>query len=64
MFSSCLNSKPIINTIMVGAFAGASGMIHLEALEASVRARYPGELGEKEVVAMRRAFELVGEQVK
>jgi pyruvate ferredoxin oxidoreductase gamma subunit len=52
--------KPIINTIMVGAFAAASGEIRLEALEKSVRERYPGELGEKEIVAMRRAFETVG----
>lgn len=49
--------KPIINTIMVGAFAGASGEIRLDALEKSVRERYPGELGEKEIVAMRQAFE-------
>ena len=52
--------KPIINTIMVGAFAGASGEIRLEALEKSVRGRYPGELGEKEIVAMKKAFEQVG----
>lgn len=51
--------KPIINTIMVGAFAGASGEIRLDALERSVRERYPGELGEKEIVAMREAFESV-----
>lgn len=56
--------KPIINTIMVGAFAAASGMIHLQTLEDSVQDRYPGALGEKEVVAMRRAYALVGEQVK
>ncbi len=52
--------KPIINTIMVGAFASASGEIHLKALEASIRERYPGELGEKEIVAMHKAFEQVG----
>ncbi len=52
--------KAIINTIMVGAFAGASGEIKLEALEKSVLERYPGELGEKEIVAMREAFEKVG----
>lgn len=51
--------KPIINTIMVGAFAAASGEIHLEALEKSIRDRYPGELGEKEIVAMHKAFEQV-----
>lgn len=51
--------KPIINTIMVGAFAGATGLLHLPALEQSVRERYPGELGEKEIVAMHKAFETV-----
>lgn len=55
--------KPIINTIMVGAFAGASGEIRLEALERSVRQRYPGELGEREVTAMREAYRRVGGQV-
>lgn len=56
--------KPIINTIMVGAFAGSTGTIRLETLEESIRRRYPGELGEKEVAAMHQAFSLVGEQVK
>ncbi len=55
--------KPIINTIMVGAFAGASGEIQLEALERSVRQRYPGELGEREITAMREAYRQVGGQV-
>lgn len=55
-----LVGKPIINTIMVGAFAGASGEIHVDTLAASVLERYPGELGAKEVAAMRRAFEIVG----
>jgi pyruvate ferredoxin oxidoreductase gamma subunit len=52
--------KPIINTIMVDALARASGELHLDALEKSVIERYPGELGEKEIVAMRKAFEQVG----
>lgn len=52
--------RPIINTVMVGAFAGASGELSLESLESSVLKRYPGELGEKEVEAMRRAFLLAG----
>lgn len=51
--------KPIINTIMVGAFAAATGEISLDALERSVHSRYPGELGEKEILAMREAFEIV-----
>lgn len=55
--------KPVINTIMVGSFAGASNLIRLETLEESIRERYPGELGEKEIVVMNRAFTLVKEQL-
>lgn len=52
--------KPIINTIMVGAFAGATSEIRLQALVTSVRERYPGELGEREIEAMISAYEQVG----
>jgi len=49
--------KPIINTIMVGAFAGSSGEISRNSLEKAVLKRYPGKLGEKEVEALRKAYE-------
>lgn len=52
--------KPIVNTIMVGAFAGATREISLEALEESVRNRYSQELAEKEIRAMRKAYDSVG----
>jgi pyruvate ferredoxin oxidoreductase gamma subunit len=52
--------RPIVNTIMVGAFSGASGEIRLRALEESVTNRYPGELAQKEIAAMREAYESVG----
>lgn len=51
--------RPIVNTIMVGAFAGATGEISLRALENSVRDRYPGELAEKEIAAMIEAYDSV-----
>lgn len=51
--------KPIVNTIMVGAFSAATGEIRLEALEKSIRERYPGELAEKEIKAMREAYDRV-----
>ncbi len=52
--------KPIINTIMVGAFAGASREIRLESLKQAVLKRYPGELGEKEIVALQKAYNMAG----
>lgn len=50
--------KPIINTIMIGAFAGASREIRLESLERAVLGRYPGELGKKEAEALKKAYYL------
>jgi len=56
--------RPIMNTVLLGAFAGVSGMISFEAIERSIRHRFRGELGEKNIKAARRAYELVKEQAK
>jgi pyruvate ferredoxin oxidoreductase gamma subunit len=56
--------RPIMNTVLLGAFAGLSGMISFEAIERSIRHRFPGELGEKNIKAARRAYELMKEQTK
>ena len=56
--------RPIMNTVLLGAFAGLSGMISFEAIERSIGHRFPGELGEKNIKAARRAYELVKEQTK
>lgn len=56
--------RPIMNTVLLGAFAGVSGMISFEAIERSIRHRFKGELGEKNIKAARRAYELVKEQAK
>lgn len=51
--------QPIINTIMLGAFAGLSGLIKLEAAEKAIRERFSGELAEKNVLALKRGFEVI-----
>ena len=51
--------RPIMNTTLLGAFAGMSGLISLEAVMRRIAARFPGPLGEKNMAAARRAFELM-----
>jgi pyruvate ferredoxin oxidoreductase gamma subunit len=48
--------RPITNTTMLGAFAGATGLVAIESLVAMIRERFPGQLGEKNVAAIRDAF--------
>jgi pyruvate ferredoxin oxidoreductase gamma subunit len=53
--------RPIFNVVMVGAFACATGMVKLDAVMEAIKARFPGELGEKEALATREACEQIGE---
>ena len=48
---------PIVNTALLGAFAGATGTIRLESVNKAIRDRFPGKVGEKNVAAVKRAFE-------
>ncbi len=54
--------RPIMNTVLLGAFAGLSGAISFDAIERSIRHRFRGELGDRNVKAARRAFDLMKEQ--
>lgn len=53
--------RPIMNTAIMGAFAGISGAISFEAIERSIRHRFSDELAERNVKAARRAYELMKE---
>lgn len=53
-------SFPIVNTAMAGAFARASGLIHLESILKAVREVVPVEKGRNEAAA-REAYEQVRE---
>jgi pyruvate ferredoxin oxidoreductase gamma subunit len=56
--------RPIMNTAILGAFAGLSGLISFESVESNIRKRFRGELGDKNVAAARRAYELVKQRGK
>ena len=56
--------RPIMNTAIMGAFAGVSGAISFDAIERSIRHRFGDDLGEKNVRAARRAYDLMKEQSK
>jgi len=50
---------PIVNTALLGAFAGASGQIRLESVSKAIKERFPGKIGEKNVEAVRQAYEMM-----
>ncbi|MEI6627025.1 MAG: pyruvate ferredoxin oxidoreductase subunit gamma [bacterium] len=51
--------RPIINTILLGAFAGLTGLIKMASVEKAIRERFTSEIAEKNVLAARRGFELL-----
>jgi pyruvate ferredoxin oxidoreductase gamma subunit len=50
---------PITNTTLMGAFAAATGEIKLSALENALKHRFKGELANKNIMAARKAYDLV-----
>lgn len=51
--------RPIINTVMLGAFASLSGLIELQAVEEAISKRFAGQLQEKNIAAARQGFSSV-----
>jgi len=51
--------KPIVNTTMLGSFCGASKEIGLESLNKAISERFKGDLGKKNLLAIKNAFERV-----
>jgi pyruvate ferredoxin oxidoreductase gamma subunit len=51
--------RPIVNTTLLGAFAGATGEISIESIKLSVLERFPGKIGETNVEAAMRAYETI-----
>ena len=52
--------KPITNSTMLGAFAGATGLVSVKSLVDMIRERFTGKLGETNEAAIREAYELSG----
>ncbi len=53
--------RPIVNTVLLGAFAGATGEIRAESIKAAVKARFPGKMGDKNAEAMQKAYDMMVE---
>jgi len=51
--------RPIYNTAMLGALIKVARLTSFESAASVVRTRFPGTLGEKNVEAMKRAYEEV-----
>ena len=51
--------RPIVNTTLLGAFAGATGEIGIDSIKQSVLARFPGKIGEVNVQAAEKAYQLL-----
>ncbi len=60
--------KPVMNTVMIGAFAALAGGFKLQCLKEAIIHKFPGELGEKNIEAMvtayRTAQDMFGEEVQ
>ncbi|MCX9014004.1 MAG: pyruvate ferredoxin oxidoreductase subunit gamma [Candidatus Methanoperedens sp.] len=51
--------KPIVNTTLIGAFAGVTGEIKPESIQNAVRERFPGKVGEKNAEAIKAAYDMM-----
>ncbi|WP_456420098.1 pyruvate ferredoxin oxidoreductase subunit gamma [Methanocaldococcus infernus] len=47
---------PIVNTSMVGAFAGATKLVSLESVKKAILETFKGKLGEKNALAAEKAY--------
>jgi pyruvate ferredoxin oxidoreductase gamma subunit len=54
--------KPIVNTTLIGAFAGVSGLIKPESIKNAVMERFPGKVGEKNAAAIQAAYDMMEAQ--
>jgi len=52
--------RPIVNTILLGAFAGATGEIKVKSIQNAVEQRFPGKVGEKNSQAVLEAYNRMG----
>ncbi len=51
--------KPIVNTTLIGAFAGVSGLINPASIKSAVMERFPGKVGENNAKAIQKAYDLM-----
>jgi pyruvate ferredoxin oxidoreductase gamma subunit len=50
--------RPVPNAALVGAFAGLTGLLRLESVEAAIRNRFPDRLADGNIAAAREAYRI------
>jgi pyruvate ferredoxin oxidoreductase gamma subunit len=55
--------KPVPNAALVGAFAGVTGLLRLESVEAAIRERFPAGLADRNVAAARAAYTIARKEL-
>lgn len=55
--------KPIVNTVLLGAFAAATGDVNVDSIKKAVMERFNGIVGEKNALAIQKAFDLMKEDI-
>ena len=56
--------SPIVNAVLLGAFAGATEEIKVESINQAIKARFPGKVGEKNAEAIQKAYDLIRERIR
>ncbi len=56
--------RPIVNTVLLGAFAGATGEIQPESIMEAVKERFPGKVGDRNAEAIKEAYNMMTEAKK
>lgn len=54
---------PIVNTIILGVFAAASGQISIEGIRKAIEHRFPVELAKKNLAAAQKGFDFIKERM-
>jgi len=54
--------RPIANMVMVGAFAGMTGLVSLESIQEAVKERFGGKVGELNAEAVEKAYNALKEE--
>lgn len=51
-------TRPVVNTVMLGAFAKATKLVTLESLEYAIKEKFPPALAEKNIKAIKTAYSM------
>ncbi len=54
--------RPIVNTVLLGAFAGATGEVNVDSIRKAIKERFSGKVGEKNAEAIQKAYDLIRER--